>query len=98
MKYIALCDFVSRVVLFFASSLKHAHHPLHYLVCYLVWDDMVFMCIIFCMRFLIFQARFMTSVQGFLGKLGPKKGGGKKVSDKYRIVLLTELTLGLENN
>lgn len=24
----------------------------------------------------------MTSVQGLLGKLGPKKGGGKKVSSK----------------
>lgn len=26
------------------------------------------------------KAGFMTSVQGLLGKLGPKKGGGKKVS------------------
>lgn len=31
-------------------------------------------------QFVLQQAGFMTSVQGLLGKLGPKKGGGKKVS------------------
>ena len=31
-------------------------------------------------QFVVQQAGFMTSVQGLLGKLGPKKGGGKKVS------------------
>ena len=31
-------------------------------------------------QFVLQQAGFMTSVQGLFGKLGPKKGGGKKVS------------------
>ena len=32
------------------------------------------------LNFVLQQAGFMTSVQGLLGKLGPKKGGGRKVS------------------
>ena len=36
--------------------------------------------LLFLFYFILQQAGFMTSVQGFLGKLGPKKGGRKKVS------------------
>ena len=39
----------------------------------------------FSLKFVLQQAGFMTSVQGLLGKLGPKKGGGKKVSTARRM-------------
>ena len=43
-------------------------------------DTFEFFHFLYSPQFVLQQAGFMTSVQGLLGKLGPKKGGGKKVS------------------
>ena len=57
-----------------------AFHVSAFSICAYTLDTFDFSHFPYPPQFVLQQAGFMTSVQGLLGKLGTKKGGGKKVS------------------